>query len=80
MEGIRALVYPAEKYRDEMTKEHGDQAKQKVEERIQQIVSEVNKELQAYKKITRVTVVDEPLEMTSTKKVKRFVVAQKYKD
>ena len=79
-EGIRALVYPAEKYRDEMTKEHGDQAKQKVEERIQQIVSEVNKELQAYKKITRVTVVDEPLEMTSTKKVKRFVVAQKYKD
>nr|WP_321298507.1 hypothetical protein [uncultured Sphaerochaeta sp.] len=63
-----------------MTKEHGDQAKQKVEERIQQIVSEVNKELQAYKKITRVTVVDEPLEMTSTKKVKRFVVAQKYKD
>jgi len=79
-EGIRALVYPADKYRDEMTKEHGDQAKQKIEERIQQIVSEVNKELQAYKKITRVTVVDEPLEMTSTKKVKRFVVAQKYKD
>jgi len=36
--------------------------------------------LQSYKKITRVTVVDEPLEMTSTKKVKRFVVAQKYKD
>ncbi|NBK24411.1 MAG: long-chain fatty acid--CoA ligase [Spirochaetia bacterium] len=79
-EGIRALVYPAEKYRDEMTKEHGDQAKQKIEERIQHIISEVNKELQSYKKITRVTVVDEPLEMTSTKKVKRFVVAQKYKD
>ncbi|MPM80103.1 Long-chain-fatty-acid--CoA ligase [bioreactor metagenome] len=79
-EGIRALVYPAEKYRDEMNKEHGDQAKQKIEERIQHIISEVNKELQSYKKITRVTVVDEPLEMTSTKKVKRFVVAQKYKD
>jgi long-chain acyl-CoA synthetase len=47
---------------------------------MQQIVSEVNKQLQSYKKITRVTVVDEPLEMTSTKKVKRFVVAQKYKD
>ena len=79
-EGIRALVYPAEKFKDEMTKAHGDQAKAKIEERMQQIVSEVNKQLQAYKKITRVTVVDEPLEMTSTKKVKRFVVAQKYKD
>ena len=79
-EGIRALIYPAEKYRDEMAKEHGDSAKAKIEERMQQIVSEVNKELQSYKKITRVTVVDEPLEMTSTKKVKRFVVAQKYKD
>jgi long-chain acyl-CoA synthetase len=79
-EGIRALVYPAEKYREDMNKEHGTEAKQKIEQRIQQIVSEVNKELQPYKKITRVTVVDEPLEMTSTKKVKRFVVAQKYKD
>ncbi|MGE4453782.1 MAG: long-chain fatty acid--CoA ligase [Sphaerochaeta sp.] len=79
-EGIRALIYPAEKYRDDMQKEHGEAAKAKIEQRMQHIVSEVNKELQSYKKITRVTVVDEPLEMTSTKKVKRFVVAQKYKD
>lgn len=79
-EGIRALVYPAQKWTDEMAKQHGDQAKQKIEERINQIVAEVNKELQSYKKITRVNVIDEPLEMTSTKKVKRFVVAQKYKD
>jgi long-chain acyl-CoA synthetase len=79
-EGIRALIYPAEKYRNDMQKEHGDKAQAKVEEHMQRIVGEVNKELQSYKKITRVTVVDEPLEMTSTKKVKRFVVAQKYKD
>ena len=79
-EGIRALVYPAEKWRDEMAKQHGEQAKKKIEERINQIIGEVNKELQSYKKITRVNVIDEPLEMTSTKKVKRFVVAQKYKD
>ena len=64
----------------EMAKQYGDKAKQKIEERINQIIGEVNKELQSYKKITRVTVVDEPIEMTSTKKVKRFVVAQKYKD
>ncbi|MFA6773256.1 MAG: long-chain fatty acid--CoA ligase, partial [Sphaerochaeta sp.] len=79
-EGIRALIYPAQKWTDEMAKQHGNQAKQKIEERINQIVAEVNKELQSYKKITRVNVIDEPLEMTSTKKVKRFVVAQKYKD
>ncbi|NCC65485.1 MAG: long-chain fatty acid--CoA ligase, partial [Spirochaetia bacterium] len=79
-EGIRALIYPAQKYIDEMTKTHGEQAQAKIEERMDQIVSEVNKQLQAYKKINRVTVIDEPLEMTSTKKVKRFVVAQKYKD
>ncbi|MDD3902398.1 MAG: AMP-binding protein, partial [Sphaerochaeta sp.] len=79
-EGIRALIYPAEKFRDSMNKEHGDKAPEIIEKKMQEIVSQVNKELQAYKKIERVTVVDEPLEMTSTKKVKRFVVEQKYKD
>ncbi|MFA5447286.1 MAG: AMP-binding protein [Sphaerochaeta sp.] len=79
-EGIRALIYPTQAYTDEMDKEHGERATAKVEERMNAIVSEVNRKLQSYKKITRVTVVDEPLEMTSTKKVKRYIVAQKYKD
>ena len=43
------------------------------------IISDVNKNLQAYKKISMVTVAKEPLEMTSTKKIKRFVVAKQYK-
>ncbi len=80
-EGIRAIVYPAEKYTQAMEKEHGkDAAKALIEKRIEAIVSEVNKELQAYKKVTRVTVVDEPLELTSTKKIKRFIVEEKYRD
>ncbi|HQB54391.1 MAG TPA: AMP-binding protein [Sphaerochaeta sp.] len=79
-EGIRALIYPSQKYSDEMAKTHGEKAVAEIEKRMNQIVSEVNKSLQPYKKITRVTVVNEPLEMTSTKKVKRHVVAQKYKD
>lgn len=80
-EGIRAIVYPAEKYTAAVEKEHGKEAaKSIIEKRIEAIISEVNKELQAYKKITLTTVVDEPLEMTSTKKVKRFIVEQKYKD
>ena len=40
----------------------------------------MNRELQSYKKITRVTVVDEPMPMTSTKKIKRFEVIRKYGD
>ena len=80
-EGIRAIVYPSEKFVTAMEKEHGkDMAKAAVEKRIEAIIREVNKELQAYKKITRTTVVDEPLELTSTKKIKRFVVEKKYRD
>lgn len=80
-EGIRAIVYPAEKFVAAMEKEHGkDGAKAAITSRIEAIIREVNKDLQAYKKITRTTVVDEPLEMTSTKKVKRFIVEKKYRD
>jgi len=79
-EGIRALIYPSEKYSDEMKKTHGEQSAAEIEKRLNQIVGEVNKSLQSYKKITRVTVVNAPLAMTSTTKVKRHVVAQKYKD
>ncbi len=71
-EGIRAVVYPSKTLR-----ECGD--KKRIEDTISSIISEVNKELQSYKKITMITVTDEPLEMTSTKKIKRFAVAAKYK-
>ncbi len=71
-EGIRAVVYPSKALRDSSSKEE-------IEKKISDIISDVNKDLQSYKKITMVTVTDEPLEMTSTKKIKRFVVAQKYK-
>ncbi len=70
-EGIRLIAYPNEKF----SKSH---SKEDVEKIVNEIVNEVNKELQSYKKITMVTIADEPLEMTSTKKVKRFVVAKKY--
>jgi long-chain acyl-CoA synthetase len=36
------------------------------------IVEQVNQKLLPYQKITRVTLLKEPLEMTTTKKVKRF--------
>ena len=74
-EGIRILIYPAEKYTKSVS---GD--KEKIEKHMEEIVAEVNKELQSYKKITRMTVVDEPMPMTSTKKIKRFEVIRRYDD
>ena len=73
-EGVRMVIYPSkgcmDKYDKDMTK---------IQQRMEEIVSQVNKELQPHKKISMVSVVNEPLPMTSTKKVKRFEVAKKYK-
>ena len=48
--------------------------------KISEIVENVNRDLQSYKKITLVSVSDEPLPTTSTRKIKRFEVIKKYKD
>ena len=71
-EGIRAVIYPSKNVRETMKDDE-------IQKKMEGIVSEVNKNLQAYKKITMVTVAKTPLEMTSTKKIKRFVVAKEYK-
>ena len=70
-EGIRAVIYPSKNVRETMKEDE-------IQKKMEDIVSEVNKDLQAYKKITMVTVAKAPLEMTSTKKIKRFVVAKEY--
>ncbi len=72
-EGIRVLIYPSEKYSKSV---NGDKAV--IEKHMAEIVEEVNKELQSYKKITKITVVDSPMPMTSTKKIKRFEVKAMY--
>ena len=74
-EGIRAIIYPAESYAKSVN--HDSRA---IEEHMNEIVSEVNRDLQSYKKITKVTVADKPLPMTSTKKVKRFEVIKEYRE
>ena len=74
-EGIRVLIYPSKSYSDSVK---GDKAA--IEKHMNGIVEAVNKELQSYKKITKVTVVDKPMPMTSTKKIKRFEVRREYDD
>ena len=71
-EGIRAIIYPSQNVRE--TRKDDE-----IQKKMEGIISDVNKNLQAYKKISMVTVAKEPLEMTSTKKIKRFVVAKQYK-
>lgn len=67
-EGIEAFVYPAEEY----TK---GKNKVEIQKRIEEIIEEVNRELLPYQRINRVKVLEEAMEMTTTKKIKRFVVA-----
>lgn len=71
-EGIRAIIYPSKNVRETMKDDE-------IQKKMEGIISDVNKNLQTYKKISMVTVAKEPLEMTSTKKIKRFVVAKQYK-
>ncbi|MBQ5390822.1 MAG: AMP-binding protein, partial [Spirochaetales bacterium] len=74
IEGVACLIHPSA----EAMREFPDHGAMQVH--MEQIVESVNRELLPYKRIRKVFVVDEPLEMTSTKKIKRFAVAQKYKE
>jgi long-chain acyl-CoA synthetase len=67
-ETIEALVYPNPEFKNEKgTAPSADEIK----DRIDAIISEVNQKLQSYEKIDRVTILNKPLEMTTTKKIKR---------
>jgi long-chain acyl-CoA synthetase len=67
-EHIEALIYPA---KAEFAADGHNADKEAIKKRINAIVSEVNTRLLPYQKIERVTVLDEPLEETTTKKIKR---------
>ncbi|MCQ2580184.1 MAG: AMP-binding protein [Treponemataceae bacterium] len=71
-EGIEAQIYPADElikklgvHRDDMT------SQDEICNAISDIVEKVNKTLQPYARISKITILDKPLEMTTTQKVKR---------
>jgi long-chain acyl-CoA synthetase len=67
-EGIEALAYP----NPEFFKTNGlAQSKEEIRNRINQIVSQVNQRLLPYQKIERTIILDERMEETTTKKIKR---------
>lgn len=62
IEGIEALIYPSKE---------GEKLEKS---RYQEIIDEVNRELKSFQKINRFRILDEPMEMTTTRKIKRFAV------
>ncbi|MGP1459373.1 MAG: AMP-dependent synthetase/ligase [Treponema sp.] len=71
-EGIEALIFPSEELFMRLGVKRGDEtAAAKVRGALSEIVSRVNKNQAPYAKISKITILKEPLEMTTTKKVKR---------
>mgnify|MGYP001365075293 CR=1 FL=1 len=79
-EGIMAIIYPNPKYTADTKTSHPDDWATVIQKHMEDLVEQVNKQIQSYKKIAKVKVVYEPLPLTSTKKVKRFLVSQQFKD
>lgn len=71
-ESVEVLVYPSEELYKSLGLARGkEEDDAKVAKEIEDIIATVNKKLLSYQKITKVTFLKEPLEMTTTKKVKR---------
>ena len=67
-EHIEALVYPSPDFK---WAEDANPGQKIIKERIDRIISEVNQRLLPYQRIEKTTLLAEPMEMTTTKKIKR---------
>jgi long-chain acyl-CoA synthetase len=75
IEGIAAYVYPSKEFFEQAASKSGQTIDGgDVESRIRRVIDEVNAKMLPYQRIDKLTILEEPLEMTTTKKVKRFVV------
>lgn len=78
-EEIEALIYPSDDLYKRFDMERNNEFVQdEVYEEIQKIVGKVNKNLQSYSQISKITILKEPLEMTTTQKVKRNYIPKAY--
>jgi long-chain acyl-CoA synthetase len=75
-EGIEALVYPNPEFFKGISGSETNigSTREQIVKRIEGIVAEVNQRLLPYQRIERTIVLDEPMEMTTTKKIKRDAV------
>ena len=71
-EELEALIYPSDALFDRLSMDRKkNPADDKVYKVLSEIVDRVNRKLLPYQRITKITVLDAPLEMTTTLKVKR---------
>ena len=73
-EGVEALVYPSDDLMKNLKIERDtkdESLKDQILQVIKGIVDKVNKTLQPYARISKITILDKALEMTTSKKVKR---------
>ena len=71
-EQIEALVYASDDLFARLNiNREASPLDESVKSEIEKIISKVNKELQPYARISKITMLEQPLEMTTTQKVKR---------
>ncbi len=76
IEGIEALIYPNDEYLEKLFTKSGDmKSLENVRRIFEIIIDRVNRELLPYKRISKFTILDEPMEMTTTKKIKRHKIS-----
>ena len=68
-ETVEAVIYPD-------PDSFKGKSREEIRKRMEVIVSSVNKNLESFQKIERITVLDEPMEETTTRKIKRGKVAE----
>ena len=76
-EEIEALVYPSDDLLARLEIDRANAARDKrVYDEIKLIVDKINKGLQPYARVSKITILDKALEMTTTRKIKRGSVAK----
>jgi len=72
-EGIEALIYPADELYKKLNVMRGTpESEDPVAQALDDIVQHINRNLQPYQRITKLTMLASALEMTTTRKVKRI--------
>lgn len=78
-EEIEALIYVSDDLYNKLgLQRNGEIVQHEVMDAVHEIVSKVNKKLQSYEQITKISLLKEPLEMTPSQKVKRNYTANVY--
>lgn len=71
-EGLEALVYPSDELLTRLDVDRkSPESKEVIFNQVQDIIEKINKDLKSYSRISKITILDKPLQMTTTRKVKR---------